>query len=225
MDYKTRIKKKIIRWNTVHAFLIVTGMLAELLGYRFVFPLLAWVSFMWFFAIMEKDIEILKPAYGPGNWITLLRLAGLLFLIIYYPHLGFTQIGLFAYFLISLDGVDGFIARKTHTTSEFGAWFDMETDAFYVALMGVVIYALGLTGPWILVPGFLRYLYSLGIWIFKISEKQETRSNLGKYIAGFMFVSLPLPFLIPLNIAIPILGIASLAIVFSFARSVYLLIE
>lgn len=219
------INKKIIRWNTVHALLIIIGMFAELKGYQFLFPILAWVSFVWFFGLMEKNIRILKPAYGPGNWVTLIRLAGLLFLAISYAQMELIQIGLLTYFLVALDGLDGFVARMTKTTSEFGAWFDMETDAFYVALMSVIIYNDGLAGAWILIPGFLRYGYSLGIWVFKVSEKQETSSKIGKYFAGFMFFVLPLPFLIPLNISIPLLVLASMAIIFSFGRSIYFLLQ
>jgi len=195
-----------------------------LLGYRFIFPFLALISFVWYFFLMERTIRNLKPVYGPGNWVTLVRLTGLLFLLFYYTQIDTFLIGVIALLLIMLDAVDGYVARKTNTVSEFGAWFDMETDAFYVALMGLILYQSGLIGLWILIPGFLRYIYSLGVWMFNASEKQETSSKIGKYIAGFMFVSLPLPFIIPSDIATPILILASLAIVFSFARSTYLLI-
>lgn len=218
------IDKKITRWNTVHAFLMIIGMITALLGYRFIFPALATISFAWYFVLMESTVRNLKPAYGPGNWITLIRLIGLLFLFSFYNQMDFLNIGILAFLLIALDAADGFAARKTNTTSEFGAWFDMETDAFYVALMGIIIYQSGLIDAWILIPGFLRYFYSLGIWIFNVTEKQESGSKIGKYIAGFMFISLPLPFIIPIEIATPILILASLAIVFSFARSTYRLI-
>ena len=204
---------------------MIIGMLIALYGYRLFFPVLATISFAWYFVLMEKTIRNLKPAYGPGNWVTLIRLIGLVFLISFYNRIDYPLIGSLAFLLIALDAVDGFIARKTNTTSEFGAWFDMETDAFYVAIMGIIIYQSGLIGPWILIPGFLRYVYSLGVWIFKVSEKQETGSKIGKYIAGFMFVALPLPFIIPINIASPVLMIASAAIVFSFGRSTYLMIK
>jgi phosphatidylglycerophosphate synthase len=219
------INNKIVRWSTTHAILMIIGMIFDLLGYQSVFPTLALISFLLFFGVMEKNIRSLKPAYGPGNWVTLIRFAGWLFIGFNYSQLSFFQIGLLSYFLVALDGVDGFVARQTNTISEFGAWFDMEVDAFYVALMSVILYNLGLAGAWILIPGFLRYVFSLGIWIFNVSDKQETSSKFGKYIAGFMFVALPLPFLIPLNYATPILAIASLAIVLSFGRSIYLIVK
>ena len=219
------IDKKITYWNTVHSFLMIIGMVTALLGYRFVFPVLALISFAWYFMLMERTIRNLKPGYGPGNWVTLIRLIGLLFLLFFYNRLDPFLIGILALIIIALDAVDGYVARKTNTVSEFGAWFDMETDAFYVALMGVIIYQSGLIGPWILLPGFLRYFYSLGVWVFNATEKQETSSKIGKYIAGFMFVSLPLPFIIPINIASVVLMLASAAIIFSFGRSTYLLIR
>jgi phosphatidylglycerophosphate synthase len=219
------IDKKIIQWNNINAILMITGMIAALLGYQVVFPVLAFISFAWFFVLMEKKIRMLSPAYGPGNWVTLFRLIGLLILLICYNQMNFLSIGIMAFILVAFDALDGFVARKTNTVSEFGAWFDMETDAFYVALMGVILYQSGLIGAWILIPGFLRYVYSLGVWLFGVSEKQETSSKFGKYIAGLMFVSLPLPFIIPLNIASVILMIATAAIIFSFGRSTILLIN
>jgi len=218
------IDKKITSWNTAHAFIIIIGMTAALIGFNYVFPALALASFIWFFLIMKKSIKKLKPFYGPGNWVTFLRLIGLIYLLTFYNDLDSFSIGTLASAIIILDAVDGFVARKTNTVSEFGAWFDMETDAFYVALMGVILYQLGLVGYWILIPGFLKYVYSLGIWLFNVSEKQETSSKIGKYIAGFMFISLVLPFFIPKDIATIILIFATIGIVFSFGRSTFFLI-
>ena len=47
--------------------------------------------------------------------------------------------------IFCLDGLDGFIARKYKQTSEFGAYFDMETDAFYVFLYTIILFEKGIT--------------------------------------------------------------------------------
>jgi phosphatidylglycerophosphate synthase len=57
---------------------------------------------------------------------------------------------------LSLDWVDGQVARRTHTESAFGARFDMETDAFLIAVLSV--YVAADVGWWVLLIGAARYL-------------------------------------------------------------------
>lgn len=60
---------------------------------------------------------------------------------------------------LALDGVDGWVARRTGTGSAFGARFDMETDAFLILVLSVLAWRAGPVGPWILWIGALRYLF------------------------------------------------------------------
>lgn len=57
---------------------------------------------------------------------------------------------------LALDGVDGQVARRTGTASASGARFDMETDAFLIAVLSV--YAAPAYGWWVLLIGAARYL-------------------------------------------------------------------
>ena len=57
---------------------------------------------------------------------------------------------------LSLDWVDGQVARRTGTTSAFGARFDMETDAFLILVLSA--YAAPAVGWWVLLIGAARYL-------------------------------------------------------------------
>lgn len=59
----------------------------------------------------------------------------------------------------SLDGIDGWLARRAGLTSQFGARFDMETDALLAAVLAMWLLTTGTTGPEILVLGFMRYLF------------------------------------------------------------------
>lgn len=64
---------------------------------------------------------------------------------------------------LALDAVDGWLARRTHTTSELGARFDMEVDAFLLLVLSVfVAQALGW---WVLAIGLLRYAFVAAGWI------------------------------------------------------------
>jgi phosphatidylglycerophosphate synthase len=56
-----------------------------------------------------------------------------------------------------LDGVDGWVARRTGSASELGARFDMEVDAFLLLVLSAeVARALG---PWVLAIGLMRYAF------------------------------------------------------------------
>ena len=56
-----------------------------------------------------------------------------------------------------LDGVDGWVARRTRTVSALGARFDMEVDAFLILVLSV--YVAGSVGPWVIAIGAARYAF------------------------------------------------------------------
>jgi phosphatidylglycerophosphate synthase len=56
-----------------------------------------------------------------------------------------------------LDAVDGRVARRTGTTSSFGARFDGEADAFLIMVLSV--YVAPSVGWWVLALGAARYLF------------------------------------------------------------------
>jgi len=100
---------------------------------------------------------------GPADRVTLTRavlVGGVAALVadsftgwIYVPAL----VGLAA-LALALDAVDGRVARRTGTTSTFGARFDMEVDAFLIlVLSGYVALSFGLW--WVLAIGGARYLF------------------------------------------------------------------
>ena len=60
---------------------------------------------------------------------------------------------------LTLDGVDGRVARARAEVSAFGARFDVETDAAMLAVLSVAVAALGIAGWWVLSIGVLRYGY------------------------------------------------------------------
>lgn len=58
-----------------------------------------------------------------------------------------------------LDGVDGWIARRTRCHSSFGARFDMELDALLIMLLCVGLIMEEGLGLWVLLIGGMRYLF------------------------------------------------------------------
>ena len=60
---------------------------------------------------------------------------------------------------LTLDGVDGRVARARGEATAFGARFDVEIDAAMLVVLSVAVAALGIAGWWVLAIGALRYGY------------------------------------------------------------------
>ncbi len=109
--------------------------------------------------------DVRGPGLGPANRVTLGRLLVVLPLaaLALQPEVAseatrWAVVGMGA-LALALDGVDGWVARRTGTGSPFGARFDMETDAFLILALAMLAWRTGPVGPWILVIGALRYLF------------------------------------------------------------------
>jgi len=60
---------------------------------------------------------------------------------------------------LSLDGLDGWLARRSGLTSDFGARFDMEVDSVLALVLACHALANGKAGLWVLALGGMRYAY------------------------------------------------------------------
>jgi phosphatidylglycerophosphate synthase len=65
-----------------------------------------------------------------------------------------------------LDGVDGWLARRSQMTSGFGARFDMEVDALLIQVLAVLAWQWDKAGPWVLLSGLLRYVFVAAGWLW-----------------------------------------------------------
>lgn len=64
------------------------------------------------------------------------------------------------------DYADGAIARRTRTTSAFGARLDAEADALgLAAASGIAVLASGTLPAWYLLAGFARYLFGAALFV------------------------------------------------------------
>ena len=113
----------------------------------------------------------LLPAHAPrarlgaANRVTLLR--GVLTVLVLAaigetptPALGWALVAM-ATGAALLDGVDGALARRHDQSSEFGARFDMETDALLILALALLGWRFGHAGAWLVSAGLLRYLFVL----------------------------------------------------------------
>jgi phosphatidylglycerophosphate synthase len=63
-----------------------------------------------------------------------------------------------------LDGVDGWMARRSRMASRFGARFDMEIDALLILALAILTWQNGKAGAWVVLSGLLRYGFVAAGW-------------------------------------------------------------
>jgi phosphatidylglycerophosphate synthase len=106
---------------------------------------------------------------GPANRVTMIRLMLLALVagLIGEPvgvRVAATGVGLTA-ICAALDGLDGWLARRSGMASAFGARFDMETDALLILVLSVLVWQHEKAGAWVLVGGLLRYGFVAAGWV------------------------------------------------------------
>ena len=161
---------------------------------------------------------------GFANAVTLLRLALVSTLII--PLVGASPapvaIVAIATLSLSLDGVDGWLARRQGLSSEFGGSFDMEVDSVFalvLALLAVIVSG----APWFVVLlGLPRYLFwvagALWPWLY---DPLPSRYS-GKVVAVVQMITLIvlqlpwLPFALSTALTVGVLA----ALGWSFGRDI-----
>jgi phosphatidylglycerophosphate synthase len=134
------------------------------------------------------------PRFGPANHTTTLRaaLVALVAGLIADPaDSRAAASAVVATLLIeALDGLDGWLARRTGMSSEFGARYDMEVDS----LLGVVLAGLAWqyekAGPWILLAGLLRYLFVAAGWLLPFLRQPLPPSRRRQVICVFQIIGL-----------------------------------
>lgn len=135
--------------------------------------------------------------FGPANAVTALRFALIAAAgAALHRENGWIYCALMQ-LVFALDGIDGWIARKTGCASPFGSHFDMENDAVLVLLLGVELYERGRLGAWAIVPGLLRYAYVLCLSVFPARKGDAPRSNLGRRAFVALMIGFPLAFIEP----------------------------
>jgi phosphatidylglycerophosphate synthase len=104
--------------------------------------------------------------FGPANVVTLTRAAyaALLIGLLGDGTAGLGESGRWALVMagaaaLALDGIDGWLARRSRLASAFGARFDMETYALSVLALSALVYRSGQVGAWVLTAGVMRYIF------------------------------------------------------------------
>jgi phosphatidylglycerophosphate synthase len=121
------------------------------------------------FAVVLRGLSDHSPnlRFGPANRLTLVRLALVALLAggIGEPAADVATIAWAAIVIATtaalLDALDGPLARAHGVASEFGARFDMETDALMVLVLSLLVIHFDKAGTWIIAAGLMRYVFVL----------------------------------------------------------------
>ena len=120
-----------------------------------------------------------------------------------------------------LDGVDGRVARRTDTTSAFGARFDMEVDAFLIMVLSV--YVARESGWWVLAMGLARYAFVAAGWVLPWLRGPLPPRQWARVVAAIVGVVLTVAAadILPDAVTTAMLLVALGLLVESFGRSVW----
>jgi phosphatidylglycerophosphate synthase len=125
------------------------------------FGALAWLVWRGLFAPVSPPHP--HARFGSANQVTLLRLgvAALLAALLGedLPTQAWWAVVVLATATALLDAVDGPLARRSGLASEFGARFDMETDALFTLVLCALVWQAGQAGVWVLASGLMRYAF------------------------------------------------------------------
>lgn len=117
-----------------------------------------------FVALSALILGQMRRAYphariGGCNAVTLLRAAIVCALIapLLAGHAAGWTVAAAALAALALDGVDGWLARRSGLVSDFGARFDMEVDAAFALVLALHVWLGTALGPQVLLLGLARY--------------------------------------------------------------------
>jgi len=100
------------------------------------------------------------------------------------PLAGWCAIAL-AVAALSLDGVDGWAARRFGRASPFGARIDQELDALTTLLLATLVWLSGVAGAWILGAGAWRYLLLAGARVLPLLRRDLPFSRFRRIACGW----------------------------------------
>jgi len=220
------------RYNLAPAIgfgLVITGGSAWLAGARIDagagYPLKAVTVFALMIGVIiaVAGKEHPYPRFGPANGVTMIRamLVALVAALIGHPATPETLwwvIGLTA-LMAALDGLDGWLARRTGMASGFGARFDMETDAVLILVLSILVWQHEKAGAWVLLCGLMRYGFVAAGWLVPWLAQPLQSTLRGKTVAvsQLLGLSVALAPIVPAPLSAVAAALALTALAWSFA--------
>jgi phosphatidylglycerophosphate synthase len=164
--------------------------------------------------------------FGPANQVTALRALLVSFTLALVGERSSTGLATSAaataLLVTILDGVDGWLARRTAMISDFGARFDMEVDALLILALSILAWQYGKAGAWVLASGLLRYLFVAAGWIWAWLRAPLPSSWRGKFICVLQTAGLAMAVspLVPWPASAVVAGASLAVLAYSFSVDV-----
>ena len=195
-------KRFYFKWGLVMSMVQLIFLFSLLFphSYHHFWLFLSFLMFCIYLGISQKTTPRLPLLIGYPNIVTALRLVIIVVFTWYHGEMSSLSLLIGFGIAISLDGLDGYLARKFNQTTEQGANFDMEVDAFLVLALSWIHYKSGSLHWWILIPGGFRYINELTLKLLKPGQPEFFPKWLRATIAVSFFVTLLLPIISNLQI-------------------------
>ncbi len=207
------------KWTFVHAvFCLAAASVVGVAGDLRILLIAGLLSFGYF---LWRGSAAWTPhgGFGRANAITLARLlAGLSLCFLGSTTSSGVLVFVLALLVLIVDGLDGWMARRHNESSEFGEYFDKETDAFFLLVLCFVAYFQEKAGLWIILPGLLRYIFVFVLVVMKPGIDKEYRSRMARVIYVTMIIALLSVFITPAWFYSPLLVVGITGLFLSFAH-------
>ena len=174
---------------------------------------------------MSRGLTRFSHGLGPADLVTLTRATLACGVAALVPQaLGgdraVTPLVALAAVSLGLDAVDGYVARRTRTTSPFGGLFDGEADAFLILVLSVQV--AGSLGGWVLAIGLVRYVFAVAGWALPWLRQRLPFRYWRKVVTATQGIVLTVAAagILPRLVAYAAVGVAMALLAESFGRDV-----
>lgn len=171
--------------------------------------------------------DALPRSMGWANRITLIRAVLVVILTALSAFPAFLRTHPYAFITVALlalalDGVDGWVARRTRSVTSFGARFDMELDAFFILMLCGVLVSIEKVGLFVLWIGLARYLFVFAqravAWLRAELPDSVFRKGVCVWQVAMLLICLLPP--VGAGLAASLLWLSLLLLVISFGRDI-----
>lgn len=213
---------RLSRWSFGHAVLMLWGTAISWVAHTlWVLPFFGAGSFL-LLILVARPRWTAAGGFGPANAITAFRLGGVLCLPLFFVTFNLMSVTAIGFVLLVADALDGWLARRRNQSSEFGEYFDKETDAFFLLILCMLAALTQRLWPWILTLGLLRYIFVVIIHLFRPHLLKERRTSRARTVYGLVMVAMLASFLPYPVLYKPLAMMASVGLVLSFMVDFYL---
>lgn len=158
-----------------------------------------------------------QGSFGLANAITTVRLVLAVFVGVLPAESCIPAAGVAIGLFFTLDGVDGWAAKRYGTASEFGAAYDTEVDALMVSVATLAAVRADLLGPWILVVAGLRYAFVVFASV-RVGRPEPPRRS-GRWAFSLLMCGLSGALWLPNALTVLALALGCASVIVSFGRS------